>query len=239
MRCDSDHGFPDPACVSVDRPDFVWLDAVKLQYVLDDEVRAHRDLFCKIMIEELRDLGRQSSLPYLSKSDLIKELEAPIFGLLPLFQEELEVLSSNMEKITDSLTFPASSVGMQNRVRSEGGSYFSSPGDETGVSLALKNSWKRKLQAVVHYDVVDDEREQKFHDRMIKALNELHGQSRLERLRGDDWFKYWASYSFEQCLDTNLRGIIKNMALEVVSLNPAVDGRKFGLIADEAAAASR
>jgi hypothetical protein len=239
MRCDSTYGFPDPTCLSVHRPDFLWLDACKLQYVLDEEVRTHRELFCKIMIEELRDLSRLSSLPYLSKSDMIKELKAPIFGLLPLFQEELEVLSSNLDKITDSVALPAPSNFMQNRVRSEGGNYFSSLGDETGVSLALKNSWKRKLQAIVHYDVVDNEREQAFHDRMINALELLHGQSRLERLRGDDWFKYWSSYSFGQCLDTNLRGIIKNMALEVVSLNPAFDGRKFGLIAYEAVAAAR
>jgi hypothetical protein len=167
----------------------------------------------------------------------MKELEAPRFELIPLFEEELRVLRSNLKSRSELLQSSESSCSLYTHIFSEGGNYFSSVADERHVSLQLKNSWKCKLVAKVPYRVVNSEREQNFHDRIIQALECLHNQSRLDRLQGDQWRSHWISYSFDRCPDMRARGMMKNIAIEVVALNPAIAGRQFSLAADEAYAA--
>jgi hypothetical protein len=238
LRLSSVSPFPDPSCISELGPDFLWLDAVKLRYVLEDEASKHKNMFCHLMIEELHELKRQSNMPYLSKSDLLKELESPRFGLLPMFREELDLLSSNLNTRSEVVAQAQRLSGnLQNHFIGEGGNYFCAVGDETSVSVHLKESWKRKLEAKVHYSVVNSERERSFHDRIIQALERLHSQSRLDYLHGKHWRMYWDACSFEQCQDVKVRGMIKNIALEAVALNPAISGKQFSVVADEAKAA--
>ncbi len=238
MRYDSACEFPNPVCIPDHGPEILWLDAVKLQHTLKYEVAKHTDMLCRLMIEEMKVLKSQSNLPLLSKDELMKELEAPRFDLMPLFEEELRVLRSNLKSRSELLQLSLSNSSAFTHIISEGGNYFSSVGSETDVFLHLKDSWKSKLLSKVPYSVVDSERERIFHDRIIKAFEWLHNQSRLDRLQGEQWRSHWVTHSFDQCPDMQARGMMKNIIAQMVQLNPAIDGKHFSLAANEARAAS-
>ena len=68
---------------------------------------------------------------------------------------------------------------------------------------------------------------------MISALEFLHSRSRLDYLNGEQWRNYWRSFAFEKCDDIKTRGMIKNIAIEVVLLNE-VGGSQFSDLADKA-----
>jgi len=233
MRSDFSDVFPDPDCVFDGRLDVLWLDCVKLRRILDEETAYHFDLFCTMMIDELHELKRQSNLPYLSKSDLMRELEDPKFGLVPFYQEELRVLGSNLQA-GDGIVHAYSQRSLsQNHPICDGGNYFTSVGHETGLSPHLKDSWRYKLETKVQYGTTGSERERNFRDAMISALELLHSRSRLDNLNGEQWRNYWRSFGFEKCEDIKTRGMIKNIAVEVVSLND-VGGSQFSELADKA-----
>ncbi len=235
---DPKHGFPDPSCVFAERAEILWLDAVKLRHVLDHETAAHRDIFCSYMIKELHLLSNQSNLPYLSKVELLRYLEDPRFALLPTFEEELRMLASNL-KTKNDFSQSNHAYNLQNRIVSEGGNFFSAKGSTTtgtDVSLQLKHHWKSQLASKVQYSVSESDREKEFQDQMMKALEFLHNQSRLEHLNGDQWRRFWKSHSFENFKfpDIRVRGMITNIAMEVVSSNSSIFGRHFKAVLDEA-----
>ena len=123
-----------------------------------------------------------------------------------------------------------------NRVISEGGNYFTPLGHDTSLPHHLKDSWRSKLEAKVQYDSGGTVRERNFHQKLTHALEYLHVQSRLENLNGEHWRDYWSSFPFEKCENIRSRGMIKNIAIEVVMLNPAIGGSQFSALADKAAA---
>jgi hypothetical protein len=233
---DPKQGFPDPLCVFSERVEVRWLDAVKLRHVLDHETATHRDMFCNYMIKELHLLSNQSNLPYLSKAELLRNLEDPKFALLPTFEEELRMLASNLKTKSDFLQ-SSHAYNLHNRIVSEGGNFFSAPGSTTtgtDISPQLMHHWKSQLASKVQYSVAESDREKQFQDQMMKALKCLHNQSRLEHLNGDQWRGFWKSHSFEKFFDIQVRGMITNIAMEVVSLNFSIFGRHFMAVLDEA-----
>ena len=229
-------GFPDPLCVFAERSEVCWLDAVKLRHVLDHETATHRDMFCNYMIKELHLLSNQSNLSYLSKIELLRNLEDPKFAMLPTFEEELRMLASNLKTKSD-FSQSNHAYNLHNRFVSEGGNFFSATGSTTtgtDISLQLKHHWKSQLASKVKYSTAESDREKKFQDQMMNALEFLHKQSRLEHLNGDQWRSFWKSHSFEKFSDIQVRGMITNIAMEVVSLNSSIFGRHFRAVVDEA-----
>ncbi len=232
---DSKHGFPHPLRVFEERPEVLWLDAVKLRHTLDHETASYRDMFCDYMIKELHELSNQSNLPYLSKVELLRNLEDPKFAILPEFEEELRMLADNLKSKSDFLQ-SSHAYNLHNRFLCEGGNYFSSAGSiaSADMSLQLKHRWKSQLAGKVQYSIAESDRERKFQDQMINALEFLHNQSRLEGLNGDQWRSYWMSHSFDKFPDIQTRGMVANIATEVISLNSSIFGRHFSAVVDEA-----
>jgi hypothetical protein len=239
MRSEIRDIFPDPECISDERQDILWLDCVKFRRILDNETAEQREILCKLMIEELHELKRQSNLPHLSKNDLIQELKSPRFGLFPCYQEELCVLASNLQFRADiAHDFSQTNIPPLNRPVCEGGNYFTPVGHETVLPPHLVDSWRSKLEVKVQYGNHGSERERKFQEKMIYALEQLHKQCRLEHLNGCQWRNYWSSFSFEKCTSIRTRGMIKNLATEVVMLNSAIGGSTFSALADRIIATS-
>ena len=238
MQCDPKYDFPNPGCVYAEHSEIRWLDAVKLRHALDHDAVKHRDMFCTFAIKEMHELKRQSMLPHLSKIDLIKKLEAPGLGLVPDFTEELQMLSLNLKTRSELLQENLRSKNNESMpTMGEGGSFFSCLGDGIAVTDQMKQSWKCKLAAKVHYSAPNSEREQTFHDRMIAALETLHKQSWLEHAGVEQWHLHWSEHAFHQC-EAHDRGMIKNITMEVFASNLSVCGTHFSRSADEAAAAA-
>jgi len=238
VQCDHKHDFPNPACISEEHPEMRWLDAVKLRHNLVNDVIVHRNKFCALATDELRELKRQSMLPHLSRGDLIKELQAPCFDLLPVFKDELQMLASNLK--TRSQLVQEHLQSKSNEVvpsMGEGGNFFSSVGDGIDVTEQLKHSWKSKLATKVEYNVQNSERERNFHDRMIAALEKLHNQSLLDHLDTELWPVHWSTRAFVHCKDVTARdlGMIQDITVQVFASNSLICGRHLSKVADKAA----
>jgi hypothetical protein len=234
FRSDRQDTFPEPECISQKRQDVLWLNCVQLRFDLDNETEELEEMFCKLMIQEMHELKRQSNLPYLSRNEFMRELEAPRFGLFPIYQEELNVLASNLQSSELIHALSQASPRFQHLHVADGGNYFTPLGHTTDSPSVLKDSWRSILEDKVQFSNFGSERERHFQEKMINALEFLHKQSRLERLNGEQWRNYWISFAFEKCESKRTRGMLKNIALELVMMNAEIGGSHFSKLADKA-----
>jgi hypothetical protein len=234
--------FPNPPCIFSYRSDLRWLDAVKLRLILDAEVVEYRNTFCNLMIEELHALKLRSFLPQLSGLDLKKILETPRFGLLPEYQDELRMIfSSSLEPETTHCNYDFShmSDSAQTCIMDQARNCFSLIGhDTTIVSKQLKDSWKSKLTQKVQQSHPNSDREQRFHELMITALEHLQSQSQLYHLNAERWHNYWSTFAFEKCSDLKTQSIIKDIAMDMISSSSMLAGKDFSQVADTSARVS-